>query len=243
MHSRSWMLVGLVLVFVPALLARRNNKRVVAEDEKNHECSNMSYGPCVFKNGATCGVGKKLATPVDENCPKIQKQVHCKVPCEPQPTDCHYMKQRPSKTDRQSLCDPETNKYALTLKLVRGDATVCPPTKVAYRVCRRRQERAAGEKGSKKGMGRKQKQQQQQHTEATTPSASVVTISPASECKYRKAKGPKGACDAATNTRTVSRQLKKNSPASCEPTKTFTEACRPTKPKQGGRKHASRGAQ
>ena len=59
---------------------------VVAEDEKNHECSNMSYGPCVFKNGATCGVGKKLATPVDENCPKIQKQVHCKVPCEPQPT-------------------------------------------------------------------------------------------------------------------------------------------------------------
>jgi len=83
------------------------------------------------------------------------------------------MKQRPSKTDRQSLCDPETNKYALTLKLVRGDATVCPPTKVAYRVCRRRQERAAGEKGSKKGMGRKQKQQQQQHTEATTPSGSV----------------------------------------------------------------------
>jgi len=63
--------------------------------------------------------------------------------------------------------------------------------------------------------------------------ASVVTKSPASECKYRKAKGPKGACDAATNTRTVSRQLKKNSPASCEPTKTFTEACRPTKPKQG----------
>lgn len=60
-----------------------------------------------------------------------------------------------------------------------------------------------------------------------------VTKSSASECKYRKAKGPKGACDAVTNTRTVTRQLKKNGPASCEATKTFTEACRPTKPKQG----------
>lgn len=29
MYCRGWMLVGLVLVFVPALLARRNNKRMV----------------------------------------------------------------------------------------------------------------------------------------------------------------------------------------------------------------------
>jgi hypothetical protein len=241
MYCRGWMLMGLVLVFVPALLARRNNKRVVvAENEEHHACSNMSYGPCVFKNGATCGVGRKLATPVDENCPKIQKQVHCKVPCVSHPTDCHYMKQRPSKTDRQSLCDAETNKYAVTMKLVSGDAAVCAPTKVAYRECRRRQVRAAGDKGNKKNGGRKQKQQS---TEATTPTASVATKSSASECKYRKAKGPKGACDAVTNTRTVARQLKKNSPASCEPTKTFTEACRPTKPKQGGRKNSGRGAQ
>jgi hypothetical protein len=111
---------------------------------------------------------------------------------------------------------------------------------VAYRSCRRRQARAAGDRGSKKVGGRKQKQQ----TEATTPTASVVTKSTVvSECKYRKAKGPKGACDAATNTRTVTRQLKKNGPASCEATKTFTEACRPAKPKQGGRKNPGRSTQ
>lgn len=86
--------------------------------------------------------------------------------------DCHYMKQRPSKTEHQSLCDPETNKYAVTMKLVRGDAAVCPPTKVAYRVCHRRQVRAAGTSGCKKCGGRKQKQQQQ-NTEATTPTGGV----------------------------------------------------------------------
>lgn len=61
--------------------------------------------------------------------------------------------------------------------------------------------------------------------------ASTVAPKDGAECKYLKGKSAKSPCDPVTNTRTVVKQLKKNAPASCEPTKTVTESCPVKKPK------------
>lgn len=225
-YYKGLVLVVLVAVCLPALLAKRNNKEGHGGNrpDKKHDNCTWTYGPCVFKNGASCGVGKKTGTPANEDCPVKQKLMHCKVPCSESPAGaCRYKKPRSAMVSR-AQCDPETNKAAVTVKLSRGDPATCPPTKVVYESCRRRQERAANKRlGEKRSGGRKQKQ-----GETTTP------LVPANvECKYRKAKGSKPVCDPATSTRTITKQLKKNGPSTCEPTKTFTEPCRPAKAKQG----------
>jgi len=56
---------------------------------------------------------------------------------------------------------------------------------------------------------------------------SVAAVAPAGKgvCKYQR-KGQKGECDPETKKMVVTMQLKKKSPATCEPTKTVSKPCK-----------------
>lgn len=239
METRYLIFIGLFVAFIPALLARRNGDGI-GRKGKHSGCADWTYGPCALKNKtATCGIGKKSAIATDENCPLKQKQVHCIIPCEGQSTDCKYKKPRNIRS-RDISCDPVTNQYEITFKLVKGDPSSCAPTKVISKECRKRQVRAAAAKENRRAGERKQKKATATTTAVGTMTSATSAPKTASECKYRKAKGPKASCDTVTSTREVVRQLKKNSPATCEPTKTFTESCHAMKTRKEGRKNSER---
>jgi hypothetical protein len=182
------------------------------------------YGPCQLLNSsATCGVGKKLGTAQNQNCPVTEKQLKCKISC-----GCKY---KPVRDGSASTgCDRDAKKKEIKQELISGDPQSCPKTKSVYRKCRmpgnNKNSRGSREvrPGSKKnGEGRAGDRKRG----STMPPETDIPSVPAAgknACKYKK--GVKSECDPLTKKRTVTLELKKKSPATCPPTKTIQKECK-----------------
>lgn len=117
-------LSALIHILVAELKEQRTK---VSRSAVNKNCVNWEFGPCLFKGGAACGIGKKVGHPTDANCPLKEKLFKCKVSC-----DCQYK----IHSGGTRVCDPVTNKRTVSLQLTRGDSTKCAQTKVVYRKCK-----------------------------------------------------------------------------------------------------------